>query len=65
MKDGVSLPEDKLPVLKAKDGYTDAKWPEEATQLIKADDTEFVSSATKLMISLKTQGITFLQATTK
>ncbi|WP_446662029.1 Rib/alpha-like domain-containing protein [Enterococcus faecalis] len=48
MKDGVSLPEDKLPVLKAKDGYTDAKWPEEATQPIKADDTEFVSSATKL-----------------
>ncbi|MFZ3602663.1 Rib/alpha-like domain-containing protein [Enterococcus faecalis] len=46
--DGVSLPEDKLPVLKAKDGYTDAKWPEEATQPIKADDTEFVSSATKL-----------------
>ena len=48
VKDGVSLPEDKLPVLKAKDGYTDAKWPEEATQPIKADDTEFVSSATKL-----------------
>ncbi|SMM93324.1 Enterococcal surface protein [Enterococcus faecium] len=48
MKDGVSLPEDRLPVLKAKDGYTDAKWPEEATQPIKADDTEFVSSATKL-----------------
>ena len=48
MKDGVSLPEDKLPVLKAKDGYTDAKWPEEATQPITADDTEFVSSATKL-----------------
>ncbi|MCH3488937.1 Ig-like domain-containing protein, partial [Enterococcus faecium] len=46
--DGVSLPEDKLPVLKAKDGYTDAKWPEEATQPITADDTEFVSSATKL-----------------
>uniref|UniRef100_UPI0018979E36 Rib/alpha-like domain-containing protein n=1 Tax=Enterococcus faecium TaxID=1352 RepID=UPI0018979E36 len=41
-------PEDKLPVLKAKDGYTDAKWPEEATQPITADDTEFVSSATKL-----------------
>ncbi|MBH0948525.1 YSIRK signal domain/LPXTG anchor domain surface protein, partial [Enterococcus faecium] len=40
--------EDKLPVLKAKDGYTDAKWPEEATQPITADDTEFVSSATKL-----------------
>ncbi|MBG8115671.1 YSIRK-type signal peptide-containing protein [Enterococcus faecium] len=48
VKDGVSLPEDKLPVLKAKDGYTDAKWPEEATQPITADDTEFVSSATKL-----------------
>ena len=48
VKDGVSLPEDKLPVLKAKDGYTDAKWPGEATQPIKADDTEFVSSATKL-----------------
>ena len=48
VKDGVSLSEDKLPVLKAKDGYTDAKWPEEATQPIKADDTEFVSSATKL-----------------
>ncbi|WP_143351463.1 Rib/alpha-like domain-containing protein, partial [Enterococcus faecium] len=48
VKDGVSLPEDRLPVLKAKDGYTDAKWPEEATQPIKADDTEFVSSATKL-----------------
>ncbi len=48
VKDGVSLPEDKLPVLKAKDGYTDAKWSEEATQPIKADDTEFVSSATKL-----------------
>ncbi|XIM42368.1 Rib/alpha-like domain-containing protein [Enterococcus faecium] len=48
VKDGVSLPEDKLPVLKAKDGYTDAKWPEEATQPIKVDDTEFVSSATKL-----------------
>ena len=48
VKDGVSLPEDKLPVLKAKDGYTDAKWPEEATQPIKADNTEFVSSATKL-----------------
>ena len=48
VKDGVSLPEDKLPVLKVKDGYTDAKWPEEATQPIKADDTEFVSSATKL-----------------
>ncbi|RCF99619.1 hypothetical protein B1148_00400, partial [Enterococcus faecium] len=31
-----------------KDGYTDAKWPEEATQPITADDTEFVSSATKL-----------------
>ncbi|HBM5680164.1 TPA: Rib/alpha-like domain-containing protein, partial [Enterococcus faecium] len=45
---GVSLPEDRLPVLKAKDGYTDAKWPEEATQPITADDTEFVSSATKL-----------------
>ncbi|HBM5854171.1 TPA: LPXTG cell wall anchor domain-containing protein, partial [Enterococcus faecium] len=48
VKDGVSLPEDRLPVLKAKDGYTDAKWPEEATQPITADDTEFVSSATKL-----------------
>ena len=48
VKDGVSLPEDKLPVLKVKDGYTDAKWPEEATQPITADDTEFVSSATKL-----------------
>ena len=48
VKDGVSLSEDKLPVLKANDGYTDAKWPEEATQPIKADDTEFVSSATKL-----------------
>ena len=48
VKDGVSLPEDKLPVLKAKDGYTDAKWPKEATQPITADDTEFVSSATKL-----------------
>ncbi|PWI87883.1 YSIRK signal domain/LPXTG anchor domain surface protein [Enterococcus faecalis] len=48
VKDGVSLPEDKLPVLKVKDGYTDAKWPEEATQPIKADNTEFVSSATKL-----------------
>ena len=35
-------------MLKAKDGYTDAKWPEEATQPITADDTEFVSSATKL-----------------
>ena len=45
VKDGVSLPEDKLPVLKAKDGYTDAKWPgEQATQ----SDDEFVSSATKL-----------------
>lgn len=48
VKDGVSLPEDKLPVLKAKDGYTDAKWPSEATQPIKADDTEFTSTATKL-----------------
>ena len=37
VKDVVSLPEDKLPVLKAKDGYTDAKWPEEATQPITAD----------------------------
>ena len=58
-KDGVSLPEDKLPVLKAKDGYTDAKWPEEATQPITADDTEFVSSATNWMISLKIQEKTF------
>ena len=48
VKDGVSLPEDKLPVLKAKDGYTDAKWPAEATQPITADDTEFTSTATKL-----------------
>ncbi len=48
VKDGVSLPEDKLPVLKAKDGYTDAKWPAEAIQPITADDTEFTSTATKL-----------------
>ncbi|OJG13728.1 hypothetical protein RU96_GL001790 [Enterococcus canintestini] len=26
MKDGGSLSEDKLPVLKAKDGYKEAKW---------------------------------------
>ena len=48
VKDGVSLPEDKLPVLKAEKGYTDAKWPAEATQPITTDDTEFVSSVTKL-----------------
>ncbi len=42
------MPEDKLPVLKAKDGYTDAKWPAEAIQPITADDTEFTSTATKL-----------------
>ena len=52
-------------MLKAKDGYTDAKWPEEATQPITADDTEFVSSATKLDDIIENPGETFLQATTK
>ncbi len=36
------------------------KWPEEATQPITADDTEFCIKCNKnWMISLKTQGITF------
>ena len=65
VKDGVSLPEDKLPVLKAKDGYTDAKWPEEATQPLQQMIQNLYQVQQNWMISLKIQEKTFLQATTK
>ncbi|KWY61632.1 hypothetical protein AS246_14270 [Enterococcus faecium] len=48
MKDVARIQNDRLRRRGEKDGYTDAKCPEEATQPITADDTEFVSSATKL-----------------
>ncbi len=43
-------------MLKAKDGYTDAKWPEEVTQPITADDTgNLYQVQQNWMISLKIQ----------